>query len=207
MKHRNIEKETKASIKFAHEVYEEEIRMNNQKNRKQNTDCKHSKTTRAIALLLVMVMLTMSPLNVYAATKWETGCFGGGTSWTTTHYVYAEAQKHWLPFGGTWYSAKDPTLTFYSYSGNGKEKKGTTMYVQILRWNGNTRKWSYVYDYKVSNGQQIKLKLAYPYKQNDYTSPTGVHYWNQWAIRIRRYSKNTDVKWWGIKAGNGTFSY
>lgn len=205
MKHRNIKNVTNASMKSTHKVYKEEIKMKDQKTRKQNTYRKHSKSTRAIALLLVMAMLTMSPLNVYAATKWETGCFGGGSSWTTKHYVYAEAQKHWLPFGASWYSAKVPTLTFYSYSGNGKEKKGTTMYVQILRFNG--RKWSCVYDYKVRDGQQIKLNLAYSYKQNDYSSPSGVHYWNQWAVRIRRYSGNTDVKWWGIKAGNGTFSY
>lgn len=203
MMNRNNGKETRILV---HDAYNKEGRgMKEQKTRKQNTNRRYNKITRAIALLLVMVTLTMSPLTVLAATKWETGCFGGGTSWTTTHYVYAEVQKHWLPFGASWYSAKAPTLTFYSYSGNGKEKKGTTMYVQILRFNG--RKWSCVYDYKVRDGQQIKLNLAYSNKQNDYSSPSGVHYWNQWAVRIRRYSRNTDVKWWGIKAGNGTFSY
>ena len=202
-------KEAHANMRPARKTYMEGIRMNDKAIGKQCTErsYRHSKTTRAIAMLLVMAILTMSPLNVLAATKWETGCFGGGTSWTTTHYVYAESQRHWLPFGGTWYSAKEPTLTFYSYSGNGKERTGSTLYVEILRWNGDTRKWNCVYDYKVNNGQQIKLKLAYSYKHNDYSSPTGVHYWNRWAIRIRRYSKKTDVKWFGIKAGNGTFSY
>ena len=168
---------------------------------------KRNGIVRTIAVLVIMATLMMFPVTAHAATKWKTGGFSGGTAWTTTHYVYAEAQKHWLPFGKSWYSAKTPTLYFYSYSGNGKEKKGTTMYVQILRWNGNTRKWTCEYDYRVKDGEKISCKLAYPYKENDYTGPTGVHYWNKWAIRIRRYSKNTDVKWWGIKAVNGTFDY
>ena len=165
------------------------------------------KSYRLLALLLIMATVVLIPVTAQAATNWKTGGFSGGTSWTTTHYVYAEAKKNWLPFGGTFYTAKTPTLTFYSYSGNGKEKKGTTMYVQILRWNGNTHKWTCEYDYRVKNGEKIKLKLAYPKKQNDYSGSEYVHYWNKWAIRIRRNSKNTDVKWWGIKADNGTFSY
>ena len=148
----------------------------------------YRRSTRIIALLLIVVALTMTPVKAYAATKWKTGCFGNGNSRTTVHMVYSEGQKYYVPFKGTGFKAKAPTLYFYSYSGNGKEKKGTTMYVQIQRWDYKKARWTVEYDYKVKDGQKIALKLAYPNKTDYANGWADVHSKNKWRIRIRRYS-------------------
>lgn len=152
-------------------------------------------------LVAIISIFAVFSFTVQAA-RWETGCFGKGTSFTSVHEVYAESQKYWVPFKGNRYKAKTPTVRFYSYRGDGKEQKGTTMYVMIRRYDYKNKKWTLEFDYKVKSGQKIKLNLLYPNKA-DYTSEADVHNKCKWQFVVRRISKDTDVKWWAIECSNG----
>lgn len=178
---------------------------------------KYKKLLRIIALFTLIATLALP--SAYAA-SWSTGSFSDGTNWTSVHTVYPNVTKKWTPYsfenrkGGTYYSSKNPSLTFYSYSGNGKEKRGTTMYVQILRYSGfrnGKEQWDVVYDYKVKSGQKIKLNIRDNNKKY-FDQYIGKYYDdgasqarndNRFKFRIRRYSIFKDVQWWGVKVNNG----
>jgi len=120
------------------------------------------------------------PINADAASySWRKGGFSGGTCWTTTQVYYAYKSK--------------PSVTFYSYYGNGKKSSGQTMQVELI--NANT-------GYKLESSYNVRSGWSYSFKGNA----------TKYLIRIRRKSRNSNASnstWWAMRSNtkHGKFGY
>ncbi len=163
------------------------------------------KVKNTVLLLAVMAVIALFPVTASASTNWRKGGFSGGTAWSSWQYVTAEEKLDLFMLPAKHYFPKNPTLYIYCYKSDGKKYTAKdSMKIEIY----STRTGKSVYSGIIKSGQKIKLKA---YKGNldaGYWGEEGLKQLrkdNTWKIRIRRYTKDKPIKWWAIKAVNGTW--
>lgn len=136
------------------------------------------KLTALLLAATTVCSVTAMPMSANAANySWRKGGFSGGTCWTTTQVYYAYKSR--------------PSITFYSYYGNGKQSSGQTMQIELI--NANT-------GYKIESAYNVRSGWSYSLQGNA----------TKYYIRIRRKAGNSNAgnsTWWAMrsKTNNGSF--